>query len=156
MNDQRPLSVSTLLIRQGGLQVVLPGALVAQVMSHFSEVVAVPDVEDWMLGLVAWRSLAVPVISLETLLAGKAPERFERGRLVVCYPLPGRNAREFFACAAPDGVQTHSVSGASAMTATPAGLRADLIAGALTLPDGAAGVIPDLNRLSAEFYKSDR
>jgi chemotaxis signal transduction protein len=156
MNDQRSLSVSTLLIRQGGLQVVLPGALVAQVMSRFGVIVPVPDVEDWMLGLVAWRSLAVPVISLETLLAGKAPQRIERGRLVVCYPLPGRKASEFFACAAPDGVQTHSVDGAAAMAATPAGLRADLIAGALPLPDGAIGVIPDLNRLSEEFYKSDR
>lgn len=156
MNTPLPDSVPTLVIRHNELRVVLPGALVAQVLSRFGAIAAVPGTEDWMLGLTVWRSLAVPVISLETLLAGRTADRPAQGRLVVCYPLPGRPAHEFFAVAAPDGVHTHSVDGAAGMTITPAPLRADLIAGALSLPDGATGVIPDLNRLSEEFYKGDR
>lgn len=155
MNEQAPVSaVSTLVIPQGDLQIVLPGALIAQVMNGIGEIVPLPGTEDWMLGLTAWRSLAVPVISLETLLAGKSSDRSARGRLIVCYRLPGRPASEFFALSVPSGVHTYSVDAAAGRAAVPPGVRTDLIAGALTLSDGSVGVIPDLNKLSEIFYKS--
>jgi chemotaxis signal transduction protein len=153
VNELRPISVSALVIRQGALRVVLPGALVAQVMSRFGELVPVPGTEEWLLGVTAWRSLAVPVISPEALLAGRAPARPERSRLVVCYPLPGRGPTEFFAFVAPEGVHTHTVDGAAGAVEIPPGARRDLIAGALALGDGGVGVIPDLNRLREEFYR---
>jgi chemotaxis signal transduction protein len=152
MNDRQPVSVAALLLPYGRLKVVLPGALVAQVMGRGNRIVPVPGVEDWVLGIAAWRGLGVPVISLERLLFGSAPAPAERGRLVVCFPLPGRGAREFFAISAPGGAQTHAVDGTATSAIIPGGVRAELIAGAFALADGAVGLIPDIPKLNRIFY----
>src|SRR3990167_4209641 len=81
-----PLEGSTLL---------LPSAAVAEVINPVF-LTPVPFCHPWLRGVIGWRTLVVPVISFEVLLGGLAPVNPVAGKIVILYPLSGRNDWEFF------------------------------------------------------------
>ena len=84
MNDITLLR--TLLIPLKGSQLLVPSATVLEVLP-FSQPRPVADSPDWILGTTAWRSGAIPVISLETLFVGTEPDLGSRTRLAVFNPV---------------------------------------------------------------------
>jgi chemosensory pili system protein ChpC len=63
-----PLSQDTLLV---------PGTLVAEV-TIYAAPVAVPNAPAWMLGLMPWRGLSVPLVSADRLLGGRSDGTIDR------------------------------------------------------------------------------
>ena len=133
-----------------GITLIIPSAAVAEVINPLN-LSPVPFGEPWLGGAIGWRTLAVPVISFETLLGMPPVVRHEGGKIVIFYPLGGRKDWEFFgmlASAEPrpqvlDGSQT--VAQGSELPDSP------YIAAGLKI-DGRLMLIPDFERLKKTFY----
>ncbi len=78
-----------------GATLLLPSAAVAEVINPVA-LAPVPFSQAWLRGVMGWRTLVVPVISFEALLGGLAPANSVAGKIVILYPLSGRNDWEFF------------------------------------------------------------
>lgn len=67
-------------------RVILPNTAIAEIIS-FTQPDAVPasvkNAPDWLLGMVAWRGISVPVIAFEKMLGGKFEPPGKRARLAV-------------------------------------------------------------------------
>ncbi|MHB1950060.1 MAG: chemotaxis protein CheW [Acidiferrobacteraceae bacterium] len=89
--------VHVLLIALRDASLVIPSAMVAEVIPVPERLAPVPLAEPWVLGVFAWRSRPVPVISINHLLGMTEPETGRRSRVVVFYPLAGSQTHDFFA-----------------------------------------------------------
>lgn len=133
-----------------GITLIIPSAAVAEVINP-QAMAPIPFGEPWMSGAIGWRTLAVPVISFETLLGVPPVVRPESGKIIIFYPLGGRKDWEFFgmlASAEPrpqvlDGSQT--VAEGSELPDSP------YIAAGLKI-EGRLMLIPDFEKLKKAFY----
>lgn len=142
------------------VSLLVPSTCVAEVVSR-STYVSVPLSPDWVLGVMSWRSRPVPVISLEPLIDpgsvqsgiqnsdGTGAQR--RGsKIVIFYPLPGRNPWEFFGIVTSAEPQSRVIdSGEGSVVAAVPGNK--IIAMTIQVGD-AALAIPDLDALAALLY----
>ena len=140
--------VHALLVPLGRWSLVIPSALIAEVVT-VPQLTPVPLAEPWLLGVTAWRSRPLPLVSFDGLLGDPEPEVGRRNRVVVFYPLPGRTARDFFAVKAvlepqPTAFEDAQVFGER--LAVPAALGAGFRLGSLQV------LIPDLAALSRLLY----
>ncbi len=129
---------------------VVPSAAVAEVINPIN-MVPVPFSEPWLKGVIGWRTLGVPVLSLEVLLGAAAPVDIAIGKIVIFYPLSGRKDWEFYALLATAEPRPLVLDGSQ-----PAAERSEL----LDSPYIAAGLkindrlmfIPDADALRKTFY----
>ncbi|MDA8364841.1 MAG: chemotaxis protein CheW [Gammaproteobacteria bacterium] len=145
--------------RTGSL--LVPSACIAEVVPNRA-LAELPLSPQWVLGVMAWRSRPVQVISLEALMGGAGaatdgvPDpvagRRQRGtgKVVVFYPLPGRNPWEFFGVAACSEPQSRVVDGA-VLTGTADGPDNSIIAMTVRLGQSVLS-IPDMSALSVALY----
>lgn len=87
--------IHTLVLPLGEYSLLLPSALIAEVV-NVVELSSLPLAPPWLRGMMNWRSRPVPVISFDHLLGNAMPSVGPRSKIVVFYPLEGRNAWEFF------------------------------------------------------------
>jgi len=76
MNPSQPSSLSGLLLPLADRTLLLPNVAVAEVI-RYQDNPRQPDngqKADWLLGLIDWRGLALPLISFEALSGAAAPE----------------------------------------------------------------------------------
>lgn len=129
---------------------LVPSATIAEVV-NVSDMTPVPLGPAWLLGAISWRTLAVPVVSLEALF-GKAPAPpSSASKAVIFYPLNGRAQWEYFALLSsaeprPQPVDASAVSVAAADLPTSPYIAAGLTMG------GAPLYIPDFEGLKKAFY----
>ncbi len=74
--------VRSVLIPLGNRQLLLPNAVVAEVMGYQTPD-PVADAPDWFLGNIAWRGIMVPVISFEAMQGGDVITPGHRGRIAI-------------------------------------------------------------------------
>ncbi len=134
-----------------GATLLLPSANVAEVTNP-GALAAVPLAPSWLLGVMSWRTLAVPVVSFEALMGGTVSPSAPGSKVVILYPLNGRRDWEFY------GLRTHAephpqtVDSARTIAATRAELPdTPYVAAGLKL-GGRLLVIPDLDTLKKAFY----
>ncbi len=82
MSQQRANEVRSVLIPLSDRQLLLPNAVVAEVMGY-QPPVPVEDVPDWFLGHMVWRGIMIPVVSFEALLGKPAVTPGPRGRIAI-------------------------------------------------------------------------
>ncbi len=133
-----------------GVTLIVPSAAVAEVINPIN-MTPVPFSESWLKGVIGWRTLAVPVVSLEVLLGGAAPVDISTGKIVIFYPLSGRKDWEFYALLATAEPRPLVLDGSQ-----PAAERSELpdspyIAAGLKINDRLMSV-PDLDALKKTFY----
>jgi chemotaxis signal transduction protein len=75
---------------------LVPSATIAEVV-NVTTMTPVPLAPAWVLGVVTWRTLAVPVVSLEGLFNKPVTQPGNLSKAVVFYPLAGRATWEYFA-----------------------------------------------------------
>ena len=129
---------------------LVPSATIAEVV-NVSAMAPVPLGPNWLLGVVGWRTLAVPVVSLEAMF-GKAPvPPGTTSKAVVFYPLAGRAQWEYFAVLSSAEPRPQPVD-ASAVSVAAAELpQSALVAGGLKIGELSLW-IPDLEALKQVFY----
>lgn len=136
-----PLAGSTLLV---------PSAAVAEVINT-QKLAPVPFSEPWLHGVIGWRTLAVPVISIETLWGGPAMARTDAAKIVICYPLSGRKDWEFFAMFATAEPRPQVLDGSQPVAESSELPDSPYIAAGLKV-DRRLMLIPDLEQMKKAFY----
>ncbi|MEK7697324.1 MAG: chemotaxis protein CheW [Pseudomonadota bacterium] len=143
--------VHALEIPLRGATLLVPSANIAEVINA-GDFTPVPLAPAWLLGAFAWRTLAVPVVSLEALMGGPVSAPSPASKVVILYPLPGRRDWEFFAILTHAEPRPQTIDPAHAVAATGAELPdTPYIAAGLKL-GGRLLVIPDLEALKQAFY----
>ena len=142
-------AVPVLLVPAGAGSLVFPSAMVSEVLIR-TEIHSVPGSRVWVSGYCVWRGVPVSVVSLGMLL-GLESGHSDVSRLVVMYPLPGRNPYDYFAIATASDPHSAYIDGEVKSASKPTGLRQRYVASLLDLPQG-LGVVPDFQALKATFY----
>jgi chemosensory pili system protein ChpC len=82
MSSAEVKEVRSVLIPLGDCQLLLPNAVVAEVMGYQAPE-PVEGAPDWFLGNVAWRGILTPVVSYEAMKGGEVVMPGHRGRIVI-------------------------------------------------------------------------
>jgi chemosensory pili system protein ChpC len=89
---QAASSISSQIVPLNDERVVLPNTAIAEIIS-FRQPDALPasvkKAPDWLLGMIAWRGLSVPVIAFERMVGGKYESPGPRARLAVLNAVTG-------------------------------------------------------------------
>lgn len=83
MND-KVRSVRCMLLPLSSLNLVIPNSGVAEIIGY-SNPRPVPDTSDWFLGVVSWRGVDIPVVSLEEMCAIDSVHVGPRARIGILY-----------------------------------------------------------------------
>lgn len=152
MQQSAPERIHALELPLTTVSLLIPSASTAEVV-NLSGLTAVPFGAPWLLGVMGWRTLAVPVISFE-LLMGARPRQAPSAtsKAVIFFPLPGRKEWEFFGILAAAEPRPQTVI-ASLAIPVEAGELPDspYVASGLRV-EGKALVIPDMEALRKAFY----
>jgi chemosensory pili system protein ChpC len=111
----------------------------------------VPFSQPWLNGAIGWRTLAVPVISFESLLGAAPKARPAAGKIVIFYPLGGRKDWEFFAMFATGEPRPQVLDGSQPVAEDSELPDSPYIAAGLKVDDKLM-LIPDLDALKKVFY----
>jgi chemosensory pili system protein ChpC len=82
MNSALVKEVRSVLIPLGDRQLLLPNAVVAEVMGYQTPD-ALEGVPEWFLGNLAWRGIMIPVISFEAMSGAEVVTPGHRGRIAI-------------------------------------------------------------------------
>lgn len=136
-------------LAQGSL--LVPSAAVAEVTNP-TELFPIPGTPPWMLGVIGWRSQAVPVISFEA-LTGQAPSFVApSSKMVVFYPLVGRRDGDFYAMLSSSEPRPQTITSGAIESEDPARLPdTPLVAAGIRMKDRTL-FIPDFDVLRRLFY----
>lgn len=136
--------VHALEVPTDSLPLLLPSACMAEVVA-LPELATIPQAPSWLLGVLGWRLRPVPVISYDMLIGGEWRTPGARARIVVLYPLPGRQPWEFVGILSTSEPQSRIIDGGVAPAALEEGFH--YIAAALKFGERTVGV-PDFTALA--------
>ncbi|MGD8515070.1 MAG: chemotaxis protein CheW [Granulosicoccaceae bacterium] len=95
-------TVASQMIPLEGEHLLLPNTAIAEIIGH-TKAEPLPDslknTPDWLIGMLAWRGVSIPLVSLETLMGGKIAEPSPRARIAVINAIGGKAKSAFFAVA---------------------------------------------------------
>jgi len=129
---------------------LVPSATIAEVV-NVPALTPIPLAPAWLLGAIGWRTLAVPVISIDALF-GKAPVLpGTLSKAVVFYPLSGRFQWEYFALLSSAEPRPQPVD-ASAVSMAASELPSSPYVAAGVKIGGQPLWIPDFEALKQAFY----
>lgn len=140
--------VHALEIPNHALSLLMPSACMAEVVPY-ADLAAVPQAPSWLFGVLGWRMRPVPVISYEALAGGDPVAPGPRSRVVVLYPLPGREPWEFLGVISSSEPQSRLIT-ADAVPVTVQDVY-PCIASGLRFNDRTVG-IPDFTALARLLY----
>ena len=140
--------VHAVLLPTAGYPLLIPSNMVAEVVT-VAELKPLADTANWVMGYFVWRDRAVPLVTFEVMCGSSWPEI--RSRFVVCYPLPDRQANDYFAFVAGGNPHSVSVGPSSEVQTIPKSIPAGLVGGALKVEDSVA-LIPDFETCGRLFY----
>lgn len=140
--------VHALEVPTDSLPLLVPSACMAEVVA-LARLARVPHAPPWVLGVLGWRLRPVPVISYDALVGGTVHPFGPRARVVVLYPLPGRQPWEFVGLLSSSEPQSRLIDTGVASVTVQAAFR--YIAAALKLEERIVG-IPDFEALARVLY----
>ena len=143
--------VPALLIPTPAGCLVLPNLLVCEVIVN-PGLSPLPGTEEWVLGYCIWRDAPVSVISFERLVGRPIPTSPMR-KIVILYPLQGRNPYDFFGVATTGEPHVTNIDDDAKPADPPPDLLQRYVTCALSLADG-PGLIPDFEAWKAVFYSN--
>jgi chemosensory pili system protein ChpC len=86
---------SQLLVTKGNT-LILPNTAVAEIVKY-ADPETVDNAPDWMLGMIAWRGLKIPLISFESAIGQAKPDFSYNNRIAVLNTLDNSKTLQFFA-----------------------------------------------------------
>lgn len=140
--------VHALEVPNHALPLLIPSACMAEVVPC-ADLASVPQAPTWLFGVLGWRMRPVPVISYEALAGGDPVALGPRSRVVVLYPLPGREPWEFLGVVSSSEPQSRLITADAAPVAVQDAYPC--IAGGLRFNDRIVG-IPDFAALARMLY----
>ena len=95
-------TVASQMIPLAEEHVLLPNTAVAEIIGHTkasSLPDAVKDAPEWLIGMLSWRGMSVPLLSFESMLGGSLVEAGTRARIAVINGISDDSTVQFFAIA---------------------------------------------------------
>lgn len=133
-------------------RLVLPNTAIAEIIS-FSQPDAVPSslkkAPDWLLGMLAWRGISVPVIAFERMVGGKFAQPGPRTRLVVLNVIGGAAGVPFIAIPTQTIPQLMQIDDASISVVEDTGETNPAVACHVVVA-GNAAIIPNLDEVERQ------
>ncbi len=148
MNEQE-LNVRSQLIPLHNMRAVLPNTAIAEVIS-FHNPQPLEEMPPWLLGLLSWRGLKIPLVSLETAAMDQKPQTHRRSRVVVLNTLTGSNRIPFYGVMAQGIPRLMGLDHTNILDAPNAEEGQKFILRQV-LVEGHPAIIPDLNDLEREL-----
>ncbi len=139
------LSIPT---RVGSL--LVPSATIAEVV-NIATLTPVPLGPEWLVGAIGWRTLAVPVVSMEALFGKPAVPPGPTSKAVVFYPLNGRPHWEYFAILSSAEPRPQPVDASAVSLAASELPQSSFVAAGLKINEQSMW-IPDFERFKKAFY----
>lgn len=134
-------------------QLVLPNTAIAEIIDY-SQPDAVPpslkNVPDWLLGMVVWRGLSVPVVAFENMLGGKFEAPGHRARLAVLNAVAGVPGVPFIAMPTQAIPQLMQIDQANINVVEDTGESNPAVACHVVVA-GKTAIIPDLDEVERQL-----
>lgn len=152
MSSRRPEEpIHTLEIPLTGFSLLVPSAAVAEVTNP-TTLTRVPGASPWFLGVMGWRTQAVPVVSFEALLGHPIPPLAAGAKIVVFYPMVESRDREFYGVVALAEPRPQQVIPSLVEPEDPQRLPDSPFIAAGVKIKGHASYIPDFDAIRRAFY----
>ena len=148
MNEQE-LIVRSQLIPLHTMRVVLPNTAIAEVISY-RKPDAVENMPPWLTGMITWRGLHIPLISLEAATLDQTPETGRRSRIIVLNTLTGSEQLPFYGIIS-QGIPRLMGLDHSTILDAPNAQESQKFVLRQVLVEGHPAVIPDLNAMEGEM-----
>lgn len=149
MNEQE-LKVRSQLIPLHNMRLVLPNTAIAEVISYHRPQPMSDEMPAWLTGMLLWRGLQLPLVSLESAAMDQAPEIHRRSRVVVLNTMSSSNQLPFYGIIA-QGIPRLMELDHSTILDAPNAEEAQKFVLRQVLVDGHPAVIPDLNAMEGEM-----
>lgn len=144
--------VRSLLIPISEGQLLIPGAIVAEVTNYKKPEPLTGTFPQWFLGMVLWRNQHVPVVSIEEFLTVGATSPIQKStRLIILYGLEASQYMPFYAFIAADIPRTLAVKDAilsNGQKSEKDGLEFDV-----EITEHGRALLPDLSNLENTLRK---
>lgn len=141
-------------------QLVLPNTTIAEIIS-FSPADIIPssvkDAPDWLLGMIAWRGISIPVIAFERMAGGKYEPPGPRARLAVLNAAGGMPGAPFIAILTRAIPQLMQINQSVISLIEDTGETSPAVACHVVIA-GNAAIIPDMDEIErqvAEVFTTD-
>jgi len=142
--------VRSTIIPLHGLELLVPNAVIAEVVEYKAPQAIEGNLPRWLLGAMAWRGLTLPLVSLEFLLGKKQIPSTTRGRIVVLYGLgPARKQLPYFGMVSRDLPRLVHVGNVN-IEPDEGGISSPLLATNVVI-DGSRASIPDFDKMTASI-----
>ena len=148
MNEQE-LLVRSQLIPLHNMRMVLPNTAIAEVISYHKPQ-PLENMPSWLTGMISWRGLQIPLVSLETAALEQAPETGRRSRVIVMNTLTGSNQLPFYGIIS-QGIPRLMGLDHSTILDAPNAQESQKFVLRQVLVEGHPAVIPDLNAMENEM-----
>lgn len=133
-------------------QLILPNTAIAEIIGY-SQPDAIPasvkNAPDWLLGMLAWRGLSVPVIAFERMAGGKYEAPGPRARLAVLNAVGGVQGVPFIALPTRSIPQLMQIDQSAISVVEDAGETNPVVACHVVLA-GNAAIIPDMDEIERQ------
>ncbi len=150
MKARAGVRLHSLEVPLAGTTLLIPSAAIAEVINPIS-VTAVPFSQPWLMGVIGWRTLAIPVISMEVLLGMAPPAPTANGKFLVFYPMNGRRDWEFYALLSVAEPRPQALDGSQPVVTDSELPDSPYIAAGLKIANRPM-LIPDFEELKKIFY----
>lgn len=150
--SQRQDYVRSLVLPLERGNVLVPGALISEVISYV-EARPVANAPAWILGVISWRGIALPVVSMEIATGGMSPTVGVRARVAVLSTLSSESEVSFYGVVVQALPKVVLASKETVRAKTDQGTLPPFVYAEVELESGYA-MIPNFQGLEAELSKT--
>ena len=149
---QAVTQVASQILSLHGERVILPNTAVAEIIPYFepdalSEALS-KSAPEWLLGMIAWRGLSVPLISMETIFGGKYEQPGKRSSIAVINAVDSAAGVPYFAIVT-QGIPRLLQVGADTLNVIDETGDDNKAIACHVVYDGDVAVIPDMDEIEA-------
>ncbi len=150
--SQAARHVASQVLSLHGERVILPNTAVAEIIPYFkpdtlSDAIG-KSAPDWLLGMIAWRGITVPLISIETLFGSRYEQQGKRSSIAIINAVGDAAGVPYFAIVTQGIPRLLQVLGNTLSPIDESGDDNRAIACHVVL-DGDVAIIPDMDEVEA-------
>ncbi len=149
---QAARQVASQVLSLHGERVILPNTAVAEIIPYIKPEALTETIgtnaPDWLLGMIAWRGISVPLISIETIFGGSYEQQSKRSSIAIINAVGDAAGVPYFAIVTQGIPRLLQVSAATLSAIDETGDDNKAIACHVVF-DGDVAIIPDMDEIEA-------
>jgi len=147
---QAAKQVASQILSLHGERVILPNTAVAEIIPYLKPSALSKEIgknaPDWLLGMIAWRGISIPLISIETIFGSRYEQQGKRSSIAIINAVRNTAGVPYFAIVTQGIPRLLQVSGDTLSVIDETGDENKAVACHVVL-DGDVAVIPDMDEV---------